>query len=165
MGYATRLRVRSIYLPQYFPSISSQNNWANSVVFFPYDPFPFFFLFLRQKPNIHLLETEHLIYPVWVMCAPSIWRVGGRHPPQKKTDKEFTRSTQCVYRRNAEGTWGSSERSKCSPVCGITRYLHLDALACGHTACMVPWFPYRTHIGWRTVLLFFFSSQLWVWIF
>lgn len=81
MGYATRLRVRSISLPQYFPSISSQNNWANSVVFFPYDPFPFpfFFLFLRQKPNIHLLETEHLIYPVWVMCASSIWRIGGRN--------------------------------------------------------------------------------------
>lgn len=67
------------------------------------------------------METEHLIYPVWVVCAPSIWGVGGRHPPWKKTDKEFTRSTQCVYRENEDRSWGNSERSKCSPVCGITR--------------------------------------------
>lgn len=115
------LEWEAISLPQYFLSISSQNNCTDSVVFFPCGPFPSLFLFLRQNPEIHVLETEHLIYPVWVVCAPSIWGVGGRHPPWKKTDEKFPRSTQCVYRKNAEWSWGNSERSKCSPACGITR--------------------------------------------
>lgn len=124
----------------------------------------FFFFFLRQKPKIHLLETEHLIYPVRDMRAPSIWRGGVAIHLERRLirNSQGARSVSTGGMQNGRGAVVKDQSAHLcveSPGAFIWMLWLVDTQ---HAWCL-DFHAIHTLVG--ELCCFFFSSQLWVWIF